>query len=55
MEMSRQRDRQRLGAKLALACAILVGLALFALGLDLFEMWLIVLVSYYTYWILRMD
>lgn len=40
---------------MTLACAILVGLTLFVLGLDLFEMWLIVLVSYYAYWILKTD
>jgi len=53
--MGRRPDRQRQWTRLALACAILVGLMLFVLGLELFEMWLIVLVSYYAYWILKMD
>ncbi len=36
-------------------CATVFGAALFILGLDTLEMWLVVLISFYVYWILRMD
>ncbi|NLX36734.1 MAG: hypothetical protein GXY68_08620 [Chloroflexi bacterium] len=41
--------------RLYAALATLTALTLFVLGLDLFEMWLIVLVSAYAYWVFRLD
>lgn len=53
--MGSRQGRQRRRNQVYIAVAVLVGMALFMLGLGLFEMWTLVLVSYYVYWILKMD
>ena len=55
MSMGHQDNRQSARRTLILAGTVVVGATLFILGVDQFEMWLIVLVSYYAYWVLKMD
>ena len=53
--MTRQQRPRHRRRTVAVSCAVLVGVALFLLGLDLVDMGLLVLVSFYAYWVLKMD
>ncbi|MEN6479389.1 MAG: hypothetical protein ABFD20_07095 [Anaerolineales bacterium] len=47
--------RQKQRRFVARSCAVLLVVLLFLLGLDLADMGLVVLASFYVYWVLRID
>ncbi len=53
--MARQPHTKHWRFRVYAAFAALLALSLFILGLDQFEMWLIILAIGYAYWVLKMD
>ena len=53
--MARQQRPKHWRSRVCVAFAVLLALSLFILGLDQFEMWLIILAIGYAYWLLKMD